>query len=243
MTTEISNENILFGGTVRIDVSKDVGSLGEYILRELASHGDTVLIVSVISQQRSPTMIYNNSFPQIDGITDKKITARQLIEGSLRMAAYFQRMGIVEGDVIGITSENCIEIPLIVFGAYFLGAAITTCNLTYTEDEMRHALNLSKPKIVFASPYAVFNLEPVVKNCPFIKALIQFGEMPLLDGVQMFQEIISDPTLQMPPGFKPVPVDITNRVGMIMLSSGTTGLPKGVEITQSNILASCSMSL
>lgn len=50
MTTEISNENILFGGTVRIDVSKDVGSLGEYILRELASHGDTVLIVSVISE-------------------------------------------------------------------------------------------------------------------------------------------------------------------------------------------------
>lgn len=158
------------------------------------------------------------------------------------MAAYFKKMGVKEGDVIGITSENCIEIPLIVFGAYFLGAAITTCNLTYTENEMQHAMNLSKPTIMFASPYAVFNLEPVVKQCPFIKALIQFGEVPLLEGIQMFSDIMGDPTLKMPSGFKPAPVDMNDRVAMIMLSSGTTGMPKGVEITQSNILASCSMA-
>lgn len=160
------------------------------------------------------------------------------------MAAYFQRMGIGEGDVIGITSENCIEIPWIVFGAFYLGAAITTCNLTYTESEMEHAMRLSKPKIVFTSPFAAFNLEPVVQRCPFIKALIQFGEFPLLEGILMFNDIIAEPSLRMPPGFTPAPVDdIVDRVGMIMLSSGTTGLPKGVEITQNNILASCSMAL
>lgn len=153
-------------------------------------------------------------------------------------------MGIKEGDVIGITSENCIEIPLIVFGAYFLGAAITTCNLTYTDTEMHHALNLSKPSIVFSSPYAVFNLEPVVKDCSFIKALIQFGEVPLLEGVLMFNDIISDASLTMPTNFVPTPVKkMEEQVAMIMLSSGTTGLPKGVEITQSNILAAYSMAL
>lgn len=181
------------------------------------------------------------SSPQIDGMTDRRITARQLLEGSLKMAAYLQKMGVKEGDVVGITSENCMEIPLIVFGSYFLGAAITTCNLTYTQNEMRHAINLSKPKIVFVSPYAVSNLEPIVKQCSFIKALIQFGDVPLLEGILMFNEIISDPLLKMPSGFKPCPVGMKDRVAMIMLSSGTTGMPKGVEITQSNILASCSL--
>lgn len=179
---------------------------------------------------------------QIDGISDKHVTARQLLDGSLKMAAYLRRMGIKEGDVVGITSENCIEIPLIVFGAYFLGAAITTCNLTYTEEEMRHAMNLSRPSIVFASPFAVFNLEPVVKDCPFIKALIQFGEVPLLEGVLMFSDIIADATLKMPANFKPAPVNMQDNVAMIMLSSGTTGMPKGVEITQKNVLASCAMA-
>ena len=45
--TQISKDNILFGGPIRIDVAKDVQSLGEYIIKELASHGDKVLIVSV----------------------------------------------------------------------------------------------------------------------------------------------------------------------------------------------------
>lgn len=159
------------------------------------------------------------------------------------MAAYFQRLGVREGDVIGITSENCLEYPLIVYGAYFLGAAITTCNLTYNEDEMLHAMKLSKPKIVFASPFAIFNLESVVKQCPFIQQLIQLGEVQLLDGVSMYNDIIADPTLKMSADFIPAPVNMIDNVAMIMLSSGTTGLPKGVQITQYNVLASISNSM
>lgn len=159
------------------------------------------------------------------------------------MAAYFQRLGVKKDDVIGISSENCVEYPLIVFGAYYLGAAITTCNLTYTEDEMTHALTLSKPKIVFASPYAIFNLEGAVKHCPFIKTIIQLGEVQLIENVLMFNDIISDATLKVPASFSPAPVNMKDTVAMIMLSSGTTGLPKGVAITQANILASCSASM
>lgn len=43
----MSNENIIFGGPVGVDVTKDVKSLGEYILRQLSVHEDTVAIVSI----------------------------------------------------------------------------------------------------------------------------------------------------------------------------------------------------
>lgn len=46
MANEMSNENIIYGGPVGIDVTKDVKSLGEYILRELSVLGDKVAIVS-----------------------------------------------------------------------------------------------------------------------------------------------------------------------------------------------------
>lgn len=170
-------------------------------------------------------------------MTEREITFNEIKNGALKLAEYFRRMGVRRGDVIGISSENRLEYPLIVYGAFMLGAAITTINLTYTEDEMKHALSLMKPKIVFGSPYAIYNLHTVAESCPFIQKVIQFGEVPLVEGVAMFDAILDDPNLKIDPNFYPAPTNMESDVAMIMLSSGTTGLPKGVQITQANILA------
>lgn len=44
-----NNKNILFGGTVRLDIEQTVQSLGEHILKELANHGDKVALVRLLS--------------------------------------------------------------------------------------------------------------------------------------------------------------------------------------------------
>lgn len=60
----LGNANILYGGDITNDCAKDVQSLGEYIIRELASHGDKVSIVSTITEKSGihnvKTKIKNN---------------------------------------------------------------------------------------------------------------------------------------------------------------------------------------
>lgn len=41
--------------------------------------------------------------------------------------------------------------------------------------------------------------------------------------------------------FHPIPIDIEKDTALILCSSGTTGLPKGVQLTQSNLLAAASL--
>lgn len=42
----MANDLILYGGPVAVDLEQNVQSLGEYIIKQLAGHGDKVSIVS-----------------------------------------------------------------------------------------------------------------------------------------------------------------------------------------------------
>lgn len=74
-------------------------SLGEHILRELTVHGDKVAIVSELSRAAifgDRRQVANNLSIltvtlQIDAISERQISYREIIEGSLKMAAYFKR--------------------------------------------------------------------------------------------------------------------------------------------------------
>lgn len=51
---------------------------------------------------------------------------------SIKLAECLQsNYGIQEGDVIGICSENRCEFIVIVFAAFYLGAAVAPINITY----------------------------------------------------------------------------------------------------------------
>lgn len=59
---------------------------------------------------------------------------------------------------------------------------------------------------------------------------------PTRGKVVLFDEIIRNKKLKMEANFQPEPVNITENISLILVSSGTTGLPKAVAITQENIL-------
>lgn len=58
---------------------------------------------------------------------------REIKEKALILAEFFRQVGIKEGDVIGICSENRLEFSITLYGTLFIGATIVGINYFYTE--------------------------------------------------------------------------------------------------------------
>lgn len=61
------------------------------------------------------------------------MTAKQLLDTSLRVAESLLQLGIQSTDRIGICADNCLEFAYAIFGSIFIGAAVAPINATYTE--------------------------------------------------------------------------------------------------------------
>lgn len=74
----------------------------------------------------------------------------------------------------------------------------------------------------------------------FVKKVVLFGEEENGDGYVASEVFLNNPAV--PKGsFKPPrPTNIKDNVALVLCSSGTTGLPKGVQLTQFNILTAIS---
>lgn len=162
------------------------------------------------------------------------------------MTAFLRDIGIKRGDVVGVFAENCIEFPLVVYGCFYLGATVNACNPTYTREEVQHVLQLTRPKVIFTSAHALKNILHVstASNCDFIQDIVSLESCSSARGkVWLFEDVMRNNQLKMEGNFKPAKADLLNTVGLIQMSSGTTGLLKAVENTQDNILSSMSINL
>jgi 4-coumarate--CoA ligase len=102
---------------------------------------------------------------------------------------------------------------------------------------------LSRPKILFTSPYAADKVVQVGKqNSKFVEQIILFGdENPFGSDVVLLNDYLAaTPTASKFDSFYCEPVDLHNTNALILCSSGTTGLPKGVMLSQYNLMVSVS---
>lgn len=99
--------------------------------------------------------------------------------------------------------------------------------------EYVHALNLSKPKVMFCSFQVLDSIIKVSKEIKSIKKIIvlnKSGKLP--QSIQNIQDFLNNPISD---NFKITPVE-PDHVAAVLCSSGTTGLAKGVMLTHKNFL-------
>lgn len=187
------------------DLFDDEPSLGHLLIKSLTNADDTVMM--------------------IHGITGETLTAKQLLDRSIEMSKALLRAGIKPGDVVSIISENRFEFPYIFFGTIFLNCAVAPLNPTYSEKELEHAINLSKPKFVFASDATIQKVSKVIKPLNYVKRLILIGDGPVSGHATLLRDF-TDPELLKNVKFEPKPVDKLATVCLLVCSSGTTGSAK-----------------
>lgn len=102
---------------------------------------------------------------------------------------------------------------------------------------MIHTIQLTQPKMIFGSELVIEKILNMSKKFSFIENIVQYGDIVLVDGVRSFEDIFKDKRYIQPVDEFVYPSKDLNRNALILMSSGTTGLTKGVQITEWNLMA------
>ncbi|XP_053671259.1 uncharacterized protein LOC128721490 [Anopheles nili] len=212
-----SDRFVLYGGDLRNSIEDGCRSLGELILKRLHRNGDEVAL--------------------IDGVSGETLTYHQILARVLKLANRFHRLGIKRGSVVGICSENTVNYPVITFATILLGGTVLPINSGYSASELTHVLRLTQPRALFVSEPALQRVLALRNQLPSIKLLVALGNsVSRQRGVALWKDFFDSGPVPGLTGFTPQPVQLQQQVAVLVMSSGTTGLPKAVQLTHHNLM-------
>ncbi len=154
--------------------------------------------------------------PEAPALTyeDTTISFGELDERSSRVANALVNAGIMAGDRVAVLSKNCPEFYEIVFGCNKIGAIVVGLNWRLAAPEIAAIAADSAPKLVIVGATERELLTAAVDQATIVPLGVEYDAW-------------RDAASGADPGRSGAPDD----VALLLYTSGTTGVPKGVMLT------------
>lgn len=143
-------------------------------------------------------------------------------------------LGVAQGDRVAIIADNCLEWATAAFATYGRQATFVPMYTAQSPEEWRFILNDCQAKVVLTQTREIY--EKIIE----LKALVPSIERVICIGLpasnaDSYEQLLASGRKNPSPVEKPEPSSIAN----LVYTSGTTGDPKGVELTHKNITSNC----
>ncbi len=156
-------------------------------------------------------------------------TYAQLDEATARLAGLLRGMGIGPGDRVGVMLPNVPEFATVYYGVLRAGATVVPMNILLKHREVAFYLSDSGAKLVFAQPRRAPvqpRPEPPRPELSVSSSMTRLGQLLAA----------AEPE-----------ATVAERAGedtaVILYTSGTTGKPKGAELTHANLTRNAEVSV
>jgi len=159
----------------------------------------------------------------------KRLTYGEFNERVNRLANGLRRLGLKKGNSVGLYLTNRIEWPEIYYGLAKLGAPVVSINFNMKDEELLYVVKHSGLSLLFIDEGLQRNIIPLLARIKEVRCVLLGNEEA---PWRMRYEDIFDPS---DPGEPGVPVNESD-IHSICYTSGTTGFPKGAELTHENLI-------
>ena len=164
---------------------------------------------------------------EIDGVA---LTHGELEERAARMAGWLRGRGLKPGEVVLISSPSSQALVIAYLGSLRAGATVLLANPAYTGAELDHLVGDSGAVTALAALPALPRLAALTGRHRRLREVVDLEALAPA-------ELVPGSELAGAPALEPSSAD-PQRAALLAYTSGTTGKPKAVPLTDANVLAS-----
>lgn len=149
---------------------------------------------------------------------------------SAKVGSYLISLGMNKNDKAAIISESMPEFGAVIFGTFMAGSTIVPLDVKLTIHEYTHILTDCLPRVLFTSETYLETAKKIKEVVPSIEQIV------IIDSKKVNGEYVNLYSIEENPNQKWRHQRL-DKTAIICYTSGTTGNPKGVEITYRNMLS------